>query len=134
MIFKNCISDKLLGHQTLNFRKKHNMDINSFYYDSNAHIFFLPIVILFCHYWQLKTPNFEKKVIFPERQTHHFFKMDVFNCRLRLNETTKSKKIYMSSLVIIRRDSKQYLRIIRQKIKPPSPFVWTAFFNVTIVT
>ena len=63
-----------------------------------------------------------------------FSKLDVFNCRLRLNETIKGKTKYMSILVIIRRISMLYLKTIGQKVKPPSPFFWISFVNVTFVT
>ena len=72
--------------------------------------------------------------IFSSGKVTFFSKLDFFNWRLRLNETTKGKTKYMSILVIIRRDSMLYLRIIGPKIKPPSLFFWTAFLNVTIVT
>ena len=68
-------------------------------------------------------------------ETWFFFtKLDDYNCQLQLNETTKGKTKYMSILFIIRRDSMLYLKTIGQKIKQPSPFVWIAFLNVTIVT
>ena len=60
--------------------------------------------------------------------------MDVFKWRLRLNKTTKGKTKYMSILFIIWWAIMLYLITIGQKIEPPSPFVWTAFLNVTIVT
>ena len=78
--------------------------------------------------------NFLVRKIFLSGKVTFFSKLDLFNRRLRLNETTKGKTKYMSILFIIRRDSMIYFRTIGQKIKRPSPFVWTVFLNVTIVT
>ena len=94
--------------------------------------FVLPLVLSFsCN----RQSNFEKNVMFPDGHTdtgtdRRFF----LNCRMRLNKSIKGKTKYMIILFIIWRVSILYLRIIGQKIKPPSPFIWKVFLNVTIVT
>ena len=101
--------------------------------------FVLPLRVSFSRNRRLKTTNFVKKSLSVRKillsgKVTFFSKLDIFNCRLQLSETLKGKTKYMSILGIIRRNSMVYLRTIGQKLNRPSPFIWTAFLNVTIVT
>ena len=80
---------------------------------------FIYIYIYLCIFIYIPIPSVCPSV----RKRDFFTKSDVFNYRLRLNETTKVKIKYMSILVILIRVSMLYLRTIGKKLKPSTPFV-----------